>query len=340
MVEQRRTICFTLLALVVWQVTCVLGATKTPPGIKTFSAFPRTETEVAAAHRAAKGQIVDFLPAGEALTVTTFTPYLTQHDRTEKAGKLPDVATRQPVLSMGIRVPEEDQVDMPQVSRGLILDYLQDHYVSLQARIQKDAVSRELYLHQRPLVATVKFGKVKLTDDFAPAVVDAVRGIHSLGLYLPEQVPPTPANLRTAVLVYRHNELSPRGETRQRYEFLILRARPNKKDGLTVHVFATSEGRAKLHYLKLGTSPQKVRDCVLQADVRFVKYSGGDLVPAESVVRRYQLAAVTSYSIDKLNKIIQDERKLRGDIWDHLNPVLERIVDGDPSLKDASDGVG
>jgi hypothetical protein len=280
--------------------------------------------------------MVDFLPGDEALTVTTFTPYLTKRDRNEKPVKLPDAATRQPALSVGIRVLEDDQADMPQVSKGLILSYLEDHYVSLQARIQKDAATRELYLHQRPLVATAKFGKVKLTEDFAPAVVDAVRGIHSLGLYLPDKTPPTAANLRTAVLIYRHNELAEGGRTRQRYEFLILRARPARREGLTVHVFATSEGRKKLHYLKGNASPQKVRDCALQADVRFVKYTGGDLVPAESVVRRYQLASQASFSISKLNRVLDDGQKLEGGVWEHLNQVLDEIIAGDPSLKDAT----
>jgi hypothetical protein len=332
MANRRQTLVLCLLSIAFGHLTRTVSAdsptAKAPPGIKTFSAFPRTDIEVAAAHRAAKGQVVDFLPEGEAVTITTFTPYLTQRDRNDKSLRLPDVSIRQPVLSVAIKVAEEDQVDIPQLSKASILNYLAANYVTLQARIQKDAGTRELYLHHRPLVATVKFGKIKLTEEFVPAVVDAVRDIHSLGLYLPAKTPPIPANLRTAVMVHSHRALDMQGNQKQRYEFLILRARPGKREGLNIHAFATSDDRKQLHYLKTGGAPQRVRDCSLQATVRFTKYSGGQLIPAESVVRRYNLDSQATFSIERLDKFVQQDRKLDGDVWDHLNEVLDEIIDG------------
>lgn len=273
--------------------------------------------------------MVDFLPAGKALATTTFTPYLTERDRNAKLPRLPDVSIRRPVLSVAIKVGEEDQADMPQLSKASILNYLAANYVSLQARIQKDAATRELYLHHRPLVATAKFGKVKLTEEFVPAVVNAVRDIHSLGLYLPPKAAPVPANLRTAVMVHRHRELGVRGDAAERYELLILRGKPNHRDGLKVYAFATSDDRRQLHYLRSDESPKRVRDCALQATVRFTKYSGGQLVPAESVVRRYTVDSQASFSVERLDKFVQQDRKLDGDVWDHLNEVLDQIIDGD-----------
>jgi hypothetical protein len=328
MIEQRKLICVVLLGVLVWQVSNVAAAPKAPPGIKTFTTFPRADSEIAGAYREAKGQMVDFLPEGEALALTTFTPYLTERDRNAKSPRLPDVSIRRPVLSVAIKVAEEDQVDMPQLSKPSILSYLSAHYVSLQARIQKDAATRELYLHHRPLAATAKFGKVKLTEEFAPAVVNAVRDIHSLGLYLPPNTAPVPSNLRTAVMVHRHRELDVRGEQTECYEFLVLRARPNHRDGLNVYAFATSDHRRELHYLRTDETPHRVRDCALQASVRFTKYSGGQLVPAESVVRRYSVDSQATFSVERLNKFLRQDRKRDGDLWDHLNEVLDQIIEG------------
>ena len=332
MTQQQMIVWAALVAGTCWQFAPALAAepasARPPPGIQTLSSFPRTDSEVAAAHRAAKGQMVDFLPEGEALAITSFTPYLTQRDRKSKSTRLPDVSIRQPVLSVAIKVAEEDQVDIPQLSKASILSYLSDNYVSLQARIQKDAATRELYLHHRPLVATVKFGKVKLTEKFVPAVVDTLRDIHSLGLYLPPKTPPVPTNLRTAVMVHQHQALDMFGNEKERYEFLILRAKPIRRDGLKVYAFATSDDRRKLHYFKADESPQRVRDCALQATVRFTKYSAGQLIPAESLVRRYSFDSQATFAVERLDAFVQRDRKMDGDMWDHLNEVLDEIIDG------------
>jgi len=155
-----------------------------------------------------------------------------------------------------------------------------------------------------------------------------VRDIHSLGLYLPAKADPVPANLRTAVMVHQHRALDMHGDEKERYEFLILRAKPNKREGLNIYAFATSDDRRKLHYLKTGESPRRVRDCALQATVRFTKYSAGQLIPAESVVRRYSLDSQATFPMERLDKFVQQDRKLQGDTWDHLNQVLDQIIDG------------
>jgi hypothetical protein len=301
-----------------------------PPGIRTFSSMPRSASDIASAYLRAANQSVEFLQKGEPLELSSYTPYLTRRDRIEKHAKLPNPSTRRSMFSIGVQVSKEDQVRLPKLSAALILDYLSDHYVSVQARIQKDAGTGTLYLHQRPIVVTSKYGTIKLTEDFAPAVANSVRDIHSLGLYVPVKTPPTPENLRTLVLIHKHDALDAKSNRIEpRYELVIVRGRANFGGSkLELHCFATSDERTQLHYLKSGRAPTRFNDCTLRANVYFSRYTGGDLVPADSVLRSQTINSQATFDMKDLNSYTRNSLKLSGDALTNINEVLDAIIDG------------
>jgi hypothetical protein len=307
-----------------------------PLGIKTFSSMPRSNSEVAHAHLRAKDQAIEFLPKGEPLELSSFVGHLTLRDKREfgKAARLPHPSTRRFVLSVGIEVEDEDKAKLPKLSASTILDYLANHYVSLQARIQKDEKGR-LYLHQRPVVATSKFGKVRITEEFVPGVIGAIKDMHSLGLYLPAKVPPTPDNLRTVVMVHKHAALDDAALTagakrvEPHYEFVFIRGRANVGGSrMDLHCFTTSDERTRLHYLKPSNAPLRYSDCTLKAAVYFTRYTGGDLVPADSVVKSEVIASKAVFAMKDLDALVRNSLRLSGDALSNLNETLDAIIDG------------
>jgi len=306
-----------------------------PQGIKTFSTMPRSGSEIASYHLRANDQGIEFLPKGEPLELNSYQGSLTARDRREFAGKkTPNPSTRRFALSVGIEVDPRDQTKLPALSSATILDYLKNHYVSVQARIQKDEKGM-LYLHQRPIVATAKFGKVRLTEEFTPAVANSVKDMHSLGMFLPSKLPPTPENLRTVVLIHKHTGLDAaalkRGveQPEPQYEFVFIRGKQNIiGNKLDLHCFITSDERTKLHYLRPSLAPLRYQDCSLKGQVYFSRYTGGDLIPADSVVRSQAVTSKATFAMPDLDNFVRNGLRLSGDALSNLNETLDAIIDG------------
>jgi hypothetical protein len=306
-----------------------------PPGIKTFTAMPRSASDVASAHLRAQSQGVDFLSKGEPIELNSYAARLTHRDQREKTAKLPNPSTRRHMFSVGIEVAKEDQSRLPALSSSLILGYLNEHFVSVQARIQKDSKG-VLYLHHRPIVATAKYGRVRLTEDFSPAVGNSVREMHSLGMLVPPKTTPTPTNLRTLVMIHKHQGLDQRAlatgvqKVEPHYEFVVVRGRPSLSGSkLDLHVFTTTDERTKLHYLKPQPSPPaRFGDCTLQASVYFSRFTGGDLIPADSVMRSHKVDSQATFAIADLDGFVRNHLKLPGDTLSNLTEVLDAIIDG------------
>lgn len=304
------------------------GAVAPPPGIKTFSKMPRTATEVAAAHLNSRDQAAEFLQAGELLEFKSFSLKLTKRDAAPVKGKLPNPSTRRFMLSVGIDLKKEDQARLPTLSKETILEYLAEHYVSVQARVQKEAKGSE-YLHHRCIVCTGTFSPRKLTEDFHQAVANSVREIHSLGMYLPPKVDPTPENLRTAVLVHKHIGIDlVAKKTRPEFELIFFRGKQSALGKLDLHCFVTTDMRTKLHYVKPALKPpMRYADCSLKAQVYFSKYVDNGLVPSDSVVRNQTVNSQATFLLKDLDAMVKSELHL-SDAFTNLNETLDAIIDG------------
>ena len=308
-----------------------------PPGIKTFSSLPRSFREIRDAHEKAAAQACDYLLGGKAVEINDFAPALTERDEKEnsKLKSRPNPSTRRQVLTVGVEVAKEDQAKLPRLSAGKINEYLNTHYVSFQAKIQKDAGKGTLYLHHRPIAATSSFSRAGATEDFNASVADSVRNFHSLGLYLPAKTAPTPENLRCVAMIHKHmavekNPVRPDADRLdERYEFLFIRARPGiAGTRLDLHVFFTTDERRKLHYLKSGRSPARPSDCTLKAEVMFTKYDAAGLEPMESAMRRQMVNDKAVFEMAELDAFTKRNIATKGDALDNLLDTLDAILDG------------
>jgi hypothetical protein len=208
--------------------------------------------------------------------------------------------------------------------------------VAVQARIQKEPLSGDLFLHHRPLALTAAFGRGGLTQEFTDATLAAVRDFRSLGLYLPGDESKSPENLRTLVLLFRSVLLLPGGENsgkprlKPKYEYVFIRARQNRSGAspsLELHAFASSDQRNRLHYLNDWSTPRQPHQCGVHADVLFTEYSTLGLVPTKSATRNVTYDTRTSFAWEDLDQYARDQKN-RGDALDNLNFVLDEIIDG------------
>jgi hypothetical protein len=106
------------------------------------------------------------LPSPDAMRASTLrTPYL-----------------RRPVLSVSLKVDEEDQRLLPRLSKGQILTFLDSSWLSLQARLVLDPVANVWRLHYRPLAAQAHFGESIRTEAFETLIEKTIEDIRGLGI--------------------------------------------------------------------------------------------------------------------------------------------------------------
>jgi hypothetical protein len=311
-------------------------AVKPPPGVRTISELPTSGSEIERAYINAATQGCDFLAAGDPMAINSFAAALTPRDQKENKNlkAIPNPSTRRQMFTVGVEVAKEDIPKLPTLSSSTILDYLNTHYVSIQAKIQKDPARGTLYFHHRPIAATGTFSGAKLAEDFSVAVAATVKDLHSLGVYVPPKLEPKPENLRTIVLIHKHlaveNNLVRPGADRieSRYEFVFVRGRPSLAGNqLDMHVFTTSDDRRKLHYLKSGYGARRPADCTLKGEVMFTKWGVGSIEPTESAMRRQTINSQAVYEMNDLDAYVKTSLKLTGTAMENLNETLDGIID-------------
>lgn len=308
-----------------------------PPEINTIRTLPRTDAELAAAFDRAEQDACELLPGGEPLEITSFTPYLTQRDR-QSARLAPSL--RRSAFAIGLQLPAEEQQRLPLISRSRIAGYLQNHYVSVQARIQRDPRTGIRYLHHRPLSAAAKFSGARLTQEPEAAVAASVHDFRSLGLLVEGDGTPSLEDLRTLVLVHKHAVLRPSAtgpaSFQPNYEFAFIHASRADLEGsepLTLDAFVTSGGRERLHHLR-SRAPTGPSSCGIRANVRLSEFTYGGTYPTRAIVRDVAIADRSSFSWKQLDAFANDQG-WSGDAWDHLPEIFHAIIDARVSLTDA-----
>ncbi|MEM7311880.1 MAG: hypothetical protein AAF497_01890 [Planctomycetota bacterium] len=298
--------------------------------LRTISTIPRTRTELETAHNRNKSNSCEIIAADGEFEVSRFTPFLTDRDSRRIGKGLILPSTRRHVFSVGLDMWRDDQGELPIVSRGQILGYLRSHYVSVQARVQRDPLDNTEFLFHRPLAATFKFASNRKTEAFTEAVIASLRDMRSLGVYLPPGAPRIPENLRTIVITHR-NVMAGTGvkldRARPDFELLFIRARTPKGGGsLELHAFGTTERREVLHYISRSRKPRRASDCGIKGTVAFTKYSHANLYPTEAVIRNSAVRSQSDFRMSDLNKFVQS-LGLTGDALDNLNFVLDAMID-------------
>jgi hypothetical protein len=298
--------------------------------VKTIAVLPANSDEIRNLHDQAKGYAAELLAENEPFEIKSFTPFITKNDQLEMERKLPNASSRRHAFSVGLEMLNDDKKDLPRLSSEQILAYLRTHFVSIQARIYREPVSRSLYLGPRCFAATHAFQDFTLSKAFFPTVAESVNNFRSLGLLVQKREAPTPSNLRTLVLVHKNHlsvEGGPSSTAKTNFEYLFIRGQDARQDELKLHSFATSDERTKLNWLKPGNSPTRSSDCSIRGAIRFTEFSNQGLYPKSAVVRRSLISGLKTLPWEFVDKF---SRKTSGQpALENIPRVLDAIISGE-----------
>lgn len=263
--------------------------------------------------------------------------FLTNRDRRAKNAPLP--ALRQGFMSIGLELSASDESDLPILSRGQIVDYLNSNFVMLQARIRRDLLDRKLYYHHRPMAVTASYRGPKTTQAFDPLVGQTTNDIRSLGMFVGTSRKPSKAeHFRTIVMLYR-NEMIPTASSRkiERYEWVFVRGveveseipgtgrKPSTR--LEPYVFVTEDNRRRLVHLAAYEAPRSVRQCDVVGSIAITGFDRTGLYPQSYATRGYSLRKKLSFDWERLEDFSQ--QALGGKAAEHLTELLDSILEGE-----------
>jgi|GEM_PF-2162872 len=299
--------------------------------VQTIRVLPTQDLELESAHRLARRNACEPLPAGEPTLSQSFQPYLTRRDYREYAEKVPALSKRQAIFSAGLDMLPADQRNLPSFSGRRILAYLRSHYITLQVRVQKEPLSGALFLHHRSLAGVAQYQNSGLTQQPTEGLGKTLQNYRSLGLFLPNELEPTPENLRTLVLVHKSDRAADANLklSATKYEYVFVRAHPSgsrREPKLTLHTFATSDRRQTLHYLKPGGQPQHNDLCSFKTLLYFTDYSHAGLYPTDSASRGTVFNDQAEFSLEQLEKYATLQQWTGGALQ-NVTQLLDAIIE-------------
>ena len=292
---------------------------------KVIRSLPKTTAEMERLHRDNSGNQCEPLKEGQSLETTNYgiiqTAALT-------ADKLAKPAIRYGIISVGLIMDSSDRADLPMASRGKILDYMDQHYVSIQVRMRRDLLSGKLYFHHRPIAATALFRGLKVTQAFDKLVTTAVRDFRSVGLFSKvAQDERKPEDLRTLVLMFRNTVLKSESRTASQFEYAFVRGREgSKEERLTTHVFVTSNDRSQLVYLNPYHRPSSPNDCSIRGSVAITDYDRTGVIPKDSATRSYRLDSRRIFPMENIEDYCT-KNNLKGGFFENVDTVLDVLID-------------
>ncbi len=292
--------------------------------LRVIRTLPRTESEMERAHRDNAGNACELIGEGQSMELSQFSTIRTDRDRRENRSARP--AIRQSVMSIGLTMDSSDKAELPTVSRGKILDYLEENYVSIQLRVRRDLVDSKLYFFHRPMAATMQYRGAKTTQQFQPTVTNATREFRSIGLFT-KAAEHKPEDLRTLVILFKNQVLKSSSRTQDQYEFAFIRGREGaREDRLNIHVFVTSEDRSQLTYLNPYRRPTNTNDCSIRGSIVITDFDRTGLIPTQSATRSYRLDAKRIFPMANIDEYCKSH-SLEGGIYDNLDTVLDVLID-------------
>jgi hypothetical protein len=292
---------------------------------------PHSEAEVAAAFAASRNASVQ-VAVGDPMELAGFDQE-TSYDVTVagKKDKARFQYARIPVFTYGLALTEADQQNLPAVSKGTILDRINDNYICMQIRVHRDMATGAVYLYYKPFAAVGSY-TLEGTQEFTPLMEDSVRDCRGIGLFVKSGTPLSAEAFRTFVAISKtmvvvdEDRDAPKPRERENYEFFIVRGRP-AGDGLELHAFATDQDRKILHYVKPFTAPKNADECSVKSTMLFTQYTVAKQSPSAKVVRFISLNERLTVSMADLDKFVAGAG-MQGDALDNLTFVLDAIIDG------------
>lgn len=319
--------CAVVLLVFVSTVKAAVGADEFQE-LRTISKLPASSLELQLAHSRSAGDACEPIAAGEAVELASFLSALTDRDRTEQRGNRLPATARQSIFSIGLTIDTRDQADLPKLSKGTILDYLEKNYVSVQVRVRRDLLDRKLYFHHRPIAVTALYRGSKLSQKFEPVVANSVRDFHSLGLFRKETGRAKPEHFRTLVLLFKNKTLNSGSRTTDRYEFAFIRGRESSSETkLDTHVFVTTKDRSELTYLNPYAIPNSFNVCSIRGVIAITDFDSSGIYPKDSATRSFRLASRKTVTLEQVDAYCE-AANLKGGFNENVAEVLDAMIDG------------
>lgn len=301
---------------------------------KLCARIPRTEEELAAEHAGSRNSCIQ-VPVGDPLEVRDFTEPTVYDISVTKGGekqrlKLEYDLCRLNAMTIGLRIPPEEESQLPAVSKPSIRRRLNHNYIAIQARVHRDREHSQTYVYFKPFACVGRYGNLEATHEFSPLMEDSVRDMRAIGLFVPEGEKPSAEQLRTLVCVNRDQMMLPDAQgqvtSQVHYELVFVRARVEGNQ-VTLHSFVTNEYRRRLHYLQPADAPADRRSCSMVHTLRFTEYTAAKQSPSAKVTLEVTFNSRGYWELNALDRWVADAG-LKGDAYDHVTQVLDAIIDG------------
>jgi hypothetical protein len=246
---------------------------------------------------------------------------------------------RWPVIDYGTLMTEGDRKQLPFFTSGMILDVIDNTYVSLQVFVLRHAPDGKPYLSAMPVACAGEYGKPELATEFAALQQSAVSNVHGLGLFVKPGQPRTAESLRTLVIGIKGSRIAPNQdpeviEITPTLELLFIRLRVEQVDpgrspaeGVRLYAFGTTENLTKLVSFAPYDIPKTPDDCTIRSTVRITEYGLAGQLPSARAAREVRVRTVKEFPIAQLNQYVR-RAGLPGDALDNATEVFDAIIDG------------
>jgi hypothetical protein len=315
-------------------------AAEIDPGLtRVIRSIPRTDADLSALHSRSKEMACEPIAGGQSLEVPGFNEPVSHRGAVESGPKALFESSRRSVLSFGMDMTPEDQQQLPFLSGGKILEFVDQTYIALQVRIERETPGGEPFLYFRPVAVQGEFGNRRGSMEFHSMMRESVSQVCGLGLYVQPGRETKPENLRTLVALHRsladdarQAELERAGakERRPHFELLCVRARvvgQSTERQVALHTFVTTEDRTRLHYLPTYKMPAHADDCTIKSTIYFTGYGFANLYPAAKSTRRMKISDRSNFAMSELDRYAAGQG-WDGDALANLTEVLDAIIDG------------
>jgi len=209
---------------------------------------------------------------------------------------------RRCAFSIQLQLAKEGGTKLPNLTRGIIEDYLKVHQLTIQTSFYYDQKGR---LIPAPTVraAFVRLDAPKQTTPAESMIAKSIQELRTLGAYWNKETPFTPADCRTLILGFRYtldsNLVIGKNVPKLDYELLFIHVLPEATlQNPKVAVFATSDARTQFHLLEETDANAEVQFAAITADVRFSDSKMLGMYPESPVVTRVAHKALLSVPVE------------------------------------------
>jgi hypothetical protein len=248
-------------------------------------------------------------------------------------------AGRWPVIDYGTGMTEGDRKALPFFTSSLILDVIDNTYVTIQARVHRLAPDGEPYLHYVPIAGVGEYGKLDGMTAFSALQQLAVSNVRGLGLFVKSGQPRNAQSLRTLVVSIKGNRLvanngSDEIKSVPTLELLLVRMRVDTvapgaslADGVKLYAFGTTDGLTRLLCFKPYATPKNADDCTIRSTVCITEYSLAGQMPSARAAREVRVRSDRQFTIQALDAYA-GRAGLPGNAFENMTEILDAIIDG------------